>query len=404
MSTDFNNMNGMSNGMYGNFGGNMGMGMADMSAMNYGGGYGGWNGMGGGYGNFNNGFNSMGGYNQSGAYPDMMNQFPKNNFSNQNQNRFPANQGGAFPQRNVRNGSQGGFGPGFQNANSRPSSRSGPAPNVRRFHHLPSRPTSSVSKNPIRTATDQRVPPQRDGQSPDGTADAASDAKPGNEQTKASAESTEEGKANEQGSAESTDLQTAKDNAVSGHPSKATGETTDSSGNSTSETSGLNPIQTFDSGDADMNGFPQLTMGNGMAFQQGVMGQGFDQAHMGPSFNSNMGYNNYGPRGAYNNGAYGAYGAAKVLIDQPAEPIGVGVVGAPTGPRAMREGRPNTGFSSRVNSARFVPPPKSVASTHDAVPNSPQRRVRSYVLNVSYSRESLLTLPVVRLSETRVCE
>jgi hypothetical protein len=129
------------NGMYGNYGGNMGLGMNDMSAMNYGGGYGGWNGMGGGYGNYNNGFNSMGGYNQSGAYPEMMNQFPKNNFPNQNQNRFPANQGGANPQRNTRNGSQGSFGPSFQNADARPGSRSGPAPNVRRFYHLPPRPT-----------------------------------------------------------------------------------------------------------------------------------------------------------------------------------------------------------------------------------------------------------------------
>jgi hypothetical protein len=373
-------MNGMPNGMYGNYGGNMGMGMTDMSAMNYGGGYGGWNGMGGGYGNYNNGFNSMGGYNQSGAYPEMMNQFPKNNFSNQNQNRFPANQGGAFPQRNVRNGSQGGFGPGFQNATSRPGSRSGPAPNVRRSHHLTPRPKLLVSTLPIQASTDKSVLLQRDGQSPDGNADAASDAKTGNEQTKASAESTEEGKANGQGSAESIESQAAQDSAASGDPSKATGEATDAAGNASSETSGLNPIQTFDSGDADMNAFPQPTMGNGMAYQQGMMGQGFDQGHMGPSFNSNMGYNNYGPRGAYNNGAYGA---AKVLIDQPAEPIGVGVAGAPTGPRAMREGRPNTGFSGRVNSARFVPPPKSVASTHDAVPNSPQRRVRSYVPNVS---------------------
>lgn len=107
---DFNSMNGMPNGMYGNYGGNMGMGMNDMSAMNYGGGYGGWNSMSGGYNQYNNGYNQMGGHNQSGAYPEMMNQFPKNNFSNQNQNRFPANQGGQYPQRNMRNGSHGGHG------------------------------------------------------------------------------------------------------------------------------------------------------------------------------------------------------------------------------------------------------------------------------------------------------
>jgi hypothetical protein len=358
---DFNNMN----GMYGNYGGNMGMGMNDMSAMNYGGGYGGWNGMGGGYGNYNNGFNSMGGYNQSGAYPEMMNQIPKNNFPNQNQNRFPANQGGANPQRNMRNGSQGSFGPGFQNADARPGSRSGPAPNVRRFHHLPLRPTPSVCRPPNRTMTDSFQ--QRDGQSPDGTANTASDAKIGDEQTKAAAESTEEGKAKNEGTAASSNPQSALDTSA---PGDATNTTEDSA----SGTGGLNPIQTFDSGDADMSDFSQPMMSNGM------MGQGFDQSHMDPSFNSNMnmGYNNYGSRGAYNNGAYGA---AKVLTEQPVQPIGVGVVGAPTGPRAMREGRPNTGFSSRVNSARFVAPPKSVASTNDAAPTSPQRRMRSYVPN-----------------------
>lgn len=351
----------------------MGMGMNDMSAMNYGGGYGGWNGMGGGYGNYNNGFNAMGGYNQSGAYPEMMNQFPKNNFQNQNQNRFPANQGGAYAQRNMRNGSQGGFGPGSQKAQSRPGSRSGPAHNVRRSHHLPPKPTRSVSKYPRRTATDERVP-QRDGQSPDGNADPASDSKTGEEQAKTSAEPTEEGKADDEGAPVP-----AEGNAASGDAGNTAGDATDSAGTTTNEAGGLNPIQTFDSGDADMDNFAQPMMGNGMGFQQGMMGPGYDHSLMDPSFNPNMnmGYNNFGPRGAYNNGAYGA---AKVLTEQPVQPTGVGVVGAPTGPRAMREGRPNTGFSSRVNSARFAPPAKTVTSTHDAVPNSPQRRVRSYVI------------------------
>ncbi|KAH8704661.1 hypothetical protein GQ44DRAFT_716409 [Phaeosphaeriaceae sp. PMI808] len=350
-SMDFNslnNMNGMSNGMYGNFGGNMGMGMNDLSAMNYGGGYGGWNGMGGGYGNYNNGFNHMSGYNQSGAYPEMMNQFPKNNFSNQNQNRFSANQGGAYPQRNMRKGSQGGFAPGSQNPNSRPGSRGGPATN-------------------------------RDGQSPDGVANTTSDANVGEEQAKASVELTEEGKANSEQNREAAHPQTDQDTASTGDASKVTDNVTDPVGNGTNATnaaSGLNPIQTFDSGDADMQDFNQPMMGNGMSYQHGMMNQGFNQSHMDPTMNSNMnmGYNNYSQRGVFSNGAYGA---AKVLIDQPAQPIGVGVVGAPTGPRAMREGRPNTGFSGRMNSARFVPPAKSMTSVPDAAPASPQRRVRS---------------------------
>ncbi|RMZ67926.1 hypothetical protein GMOD_00004005 [Pyrenophora seminiperda CCB06] len=336
---DFNNMNGMSNGMYGNYGGNMGMGMNDMSAMNmmqYGGGYGnGWNGMGSGYGNFS-GPNQMGGYNQSGAYPEMMNQFPKNNFPNQNQNRFHANQGGAHAQRNNSNGAQGGF--GFHSTQSRPGSRSGPAPN-------------------------------RDGQSPDGIANAAPEAKTEGEQAKASAESTEEGKENTDGLPTSTEQQGPENGAG------PDGDVTNQAGDASSEAvqdGGLKPIQTIDTGDTDIPSYDQA----GMSYPQGMMNQ-FPGQHMNasfdPSMSMNMGYNgNYGPRGGFNNGAYGA---ATVLTGQPAEPIGVGVVGAPTGPRAMREGRPNTGFSSRVNSSRFPPPAKSIASTHSAAPGSPQRRI-----------------------------
>jgi hypothetical protein len=142
---------------------------------------------------------------------------------------------------------------------------------------------------------------------------------------------------------------------------------------------GLKPIQTVDTGDTDIQDYNQSMMGDGMQpYGPGMMNQ-FPvpamNAPFDPSMNMNMGYNNnYGPRGGFNNGAYGA---ATVLTGQPTEPIGVGVVGAPTGPRAMREGRPNTGFSSRAMSGRFPPPPRSVASTQDAPINSPQRRVRS---------------------------
>jgi hypothetical protein len=367
------------NGMYGNFGGNMGMGINDMSAMNmmqYGGGYGnGWNGMGGGYGNFS-GPNQMGGYNQSGAYPEMMNQFPKNNFPNQNQNRFHANQGGAHAQRNTRNGSQGGFGPGFQNQPGRPGSRGGPLQNVRSTHQRnPPNPYKGIGKT-WKSKTDAIRPTQRDGQSPDGIAKTAPEVKAEGEQTNASAEPTEEGKETADDIPVSVEPQTSADGVGAGDDTNqavnvAHDETQDG---------GLKPIQTVDSGDADMQAYDQSMMGHGMPYPQGMMNQ-FPDQHMNapfdPSMNMNMGYNgNYGPRGGFNNGAYGA---ATVLTGQPTEPIGVGVVGAPTGPRAMREGRPNTGFSSRINSGRYAPPPppKSVASTQDAVPGSPQRRVRS---------------------------
>jgi hypothetical protein len=381
---DYNNMN----GMYGGFGGNMGMN--DMSAMNmmqYGGGYGtnGWNGMGGGYGNYS-GPNQMGGYNQSGAYPEMMNQFPKNNFPNQNQNRFHGNQGGAFPQRNNRNGSLGGYGPGSQNAYGRPGSHSGPPQNVRRSYQQHAVPTVG---DPSISATDESVPSQRDGQSLDGIANSAPEAKAEGEQAKASTEPTDEGKENADGAPASANPQAVQEggNAVDGGVGDATNQAEDS--NEAMQDGGLKPIQTVDTGDAETQDYDQPMMGDGMhanmPYPQGMMNQFPDQRHhMNPSYDPNMnmemGYNGYNRVGR-NNFREGAYGAATVLAggqDELTEPVGVGVVGAPTGPRAMREGRPNTGFSSRVNSSRFPPPPKSVASSvHDAVPGSPQRRVRS---------------------------
>jgi hypothetical protein len=384
------------NGMYGNFGGNMGMGMNDMSAMNmmqYGGGFGnGWNGMGGGYGNFS-GPNQMGGYNQSGAYPEMMNQFPKNNFPNQNQNRFHANQGGALPQRNNRNGSQGGFGPGLQGANTRPASHGGPSQNVRSIQKY-SRP-NPYNRVGIswKTPTDTKPSTQRDGQSPDGNASTAPEAKTEGEQEKASTESTEEGKESGDATAVSAEAQNQEASLGPDASQAAATNTNDAVGGTQEpvQDDGLKPIQTVDTGSADMQDYDQSMMGNGMhtgmPYAQGMMNQ-FPAQHMNASFdpsmnmnmNMNMGYNgNFGPRGGFNNGAYGA---ATVLTGQSTEPIGVGVKGAPTGPRAMREGRPNTGFSSRVNSARYAPPPapsrpKSVASTQGAAPGSPQRRIRS---------------------------
>jgi hypothetical protein len=339
--------------------------------------------MGGGYGNFG-GPNQMGGYNQSGAYPEMMNQFPKNNFPNQNQNRFHGNQGGAYPQRTNRNGSQGGFGPGFQSAHGRPGSHSGLSQNVRRFHQKsPPSPNPMVGKSSY-SATDECVPTQRDGQSPDGTANTALEVEAESEQAKASAGPTDEGKENIDGVPASADPQAAEDGIVTGDASKVVGDNANQAGdgpNEATQDGGLKPIQTVGTGDADMQ---NSMMGNGMQanmpYPQGMMNQ-FPDQHMNASFdpgmNLNMGYSgNYGPRSGFNNGAYGA---ATVLTGQPTEPIGVGVVGAPTGPRAMREGRPNTGFSSRVNSGRYPPPPKSVTSTQDVALGSPQRRVRSLV-------------------------
>jgi hypothetical protein len=150
--------------------------------------------------------------------------------------------------------------------------------------------------------------------------------------------------------------------------------------NEAAQSNGLNQIQTVDTGDGDMQqNFGPAMMANGMqpnmGFPHGMMNQFPNPAFMNAPFDPtmNMGFhqgNNFGPRGGFN----AAYGAATVLTG---EPQGRGVEGAPTGPRAMREGRPNTGFSSRMNNVRYNPPPKSITPAKENAPRSPQRRVRS---------------------------
>lgn len=401
-----NNMNGMpnmANGMFNNFGGNMGMaGMNDMSAMNmmnYGGGYGNWGqgANGGGFNNFN-GYNQMGGYNQTGAqYPEMMNQFPKNNFTNQN--RFHAN-GAAFPnQRNNRNGSFGGHGssnngsgPGAginHNVNSRPGSRGAPLQNVRRFHKLPPAPLASCP------STDMCSPQQRDGQSPAGNAEAATETKVKGEHAQSSTVPAAEGKVDSGGGPEATTSQTAQaGGAPAGDVAAGPDGLTQAAGeesNSAPQTSGLNRIQTVDSIELDNSAayddpmmigamHPGQTYGQGMisdySNQMSHMNGGF---HQNMGFNQNMGYsqNIHGSRGGFNT----AYGAATVLVGEPlGEPKGLGVEGAPKGPRAMREGRPNTGFASRapaharsISNAPAVNGPPAV----EAAAGSPPRRGRA---------------------------
>ena len=385
-----NTMNGMPNmpnNMYNGFGGNMGMaGMNDMSPMNmYGGGYGNWGqgANGAGFGNFN-GYGPMGGYNQQ--YPEMMNQFPKNNIPNQN--RFHAN-GGAFPQqRNHRNGSFGGHGNQNQNqnhgagpmftpkANSRPESRSGAPQNVRRFHKVP----------PItlehRPNTNNHAQLQRDSEVPEGKVEGASETKAKGEDAKPSAETAQEGKNNVDGAVDST----ASPNAVEGDGGSKGVESleqltkpADNGSSNVPQAGGLNPIQTVDSIEMDHStSYDQPMMVNAMQpnqYPQGMMNNYPNQMPMmNGSYDTNMGYhqNNFGPRGGFNT----AYGAATVLVG---EPRGLGVAGAPTGPRAMREGRPNTGFSSRMNNQRSVSnaPVASAPPAQEAAPNSPPRKSRA---------------------------
>ncbi|OAG04313.1 uncharacterized protein CC84DRAFT_1206033 [Paraphaeosphaeria sporulosa] len=360
-----NNMNGM-NGMFG-FGGNMGMGMNDMS-MNYGGNFGnGWNGMGGGGGYGYNGYNHAAGYNQSGAYSEMMNQYPKNNM-----NRFQGNGMGNFPQQQNRSGSFGGghAGAGMQH-NSRPGSQAGPN-KVRRFPHprLPKTPKASHSpliESQRSNAADNPVLRQSEGGSRAGTAD-PTEVK--DVQASASSEPGQEGKAETAAAEGDSTAYQATAEGTSGEAQDV--KDTNSAGPEAEQSSGLNQIQTVESVEMDDQGFDPSMMGGNMQYPPQMMNS-FNSNQMNYNHHmGNMGYNNnFGPRGGFNN----AYGAATVLTG---EPRGVGVAGAPTGPRAMREGRPNTGFSSRANNVRFNPAPSATpAAEAPAGSRSPPRRARS---------------------------
>lgn len=368
----------------------MGMsGMNDMSAMmNYGGGFGnGWQGgMNGGFENFN-AYNSMGGYNQSGAqYPQMMNQFPKNNFPNQNR----SSSGAGFSDRRGSYGNLGTHGSG-----SRPGSRSGPQQNVRRHHHtqpvyaIPAQPTT------LSTTTETNPSMQPEGDVPAGSPDEKhiAEIQAGGDQNEKSTEATDAA-GDKYGEADSGEAgaDSAAQAEDGGNNAKELTDAADGA-KSSSEGNALNQIQTVDSGDNVQPALPfQQPMISGAMPGMPPMGgmQGFNPAMMsdfgGPGPGMNMGYggnmgfgghhqhhHGYGAQGGYNP----AYGAATVLTG---EPRGVGVEGAPTGPRAMREGRPNTGFSSRMGGRHYShASAPSVASAHGSAAASPARRGRAYV-------------------------
>ncbi|KAF2634770.1 hypothetical protein P280DRAFT_523750 [Massarina eburnea CBS 473.64] len=349
-----------SNGMYGNYGGGMGMGMNNMGAMNYGGGYGnGWSGMGGAnYG----GYNNMGGHNQS--FPGMMNQFPnKSNFANQN--RYNPN-GPPFPQQRAnRNGSfGGGFGPGngynANTANSRPGTGNGPHNNhVRRFpkhvsHRLPKRPDTFVdSSPPPPTKTDQCDPIQRDGQSPAGSADATVETRTEKEHT---AEASVEGK---------DDAQTTTDEGADGEKAQGADPLTETAGTEAPASNTLNQIQTVDTNDDDSQNF-DYGMQPGMGYGPHMMDQypqqqPYTNGAYQPQYNQNFGH-----RGDHN----AAYGSSTVVVG---EPRGLGVAGAPTGPRAMRE---KNNFKGPHN-PRFNSQAPRTAPTQPSTSGSPPRESRA---------------------------
>jgi zinc finger CCCH domain-containing protein 13 len=184
---------------------------------------------------------------------------------------------------------------------------------------------------------------------------------------KASVEAPSEGKDETTGSAQPVS------EAVQADAPQEADNLTEAAENEPNKSSNLNHIQTIETIETDSQDYDQSMTDDVMQYNSQLINQFPRQpSHMSGAYDNTMGYhqNNFGHRGGFNH----AYGAATVLTG---EPRGVGVEGAPTGPRAMREGRPNTGFSSRANNARFNAPPPSVTPSQDAVPASPVRNVRS---------------------------
>nr|POE59103.1 hypothetical protein CFP56_24373 [Quercus suber] len=103
---------------------------------------------------------------------------------------------------------------------------------------------------------------------------------------------------------------------------------------------GVIPSYTGDNMVVEQSGYPLGP--NGMGPQDGQPYNGvYQQFGYGPRGGGGFrGRGGYGGRGGF---GYGAFTEAKELTGSPAPPIN-----APTGPKAMREGKPNTGFNPKL--------------------------------------------------------
>lgn len=394
----------MSQGMFGNFGG-QGMDMSGMTGMNgmnmgmgYGNGYGsGWSGqqmINGDYSGTNAGYYPGSGYNQThqGHYPHhqmhaSQQQFSKN--MSQSQNRF---QGGHHQQR-------GGLARGFHgqaNYGSDPSQALNQVPGQDQDTSRPSDIAGESQKSEdepfahqlpvhLHGGSGPQQPPE--GTSKDSKADSIGldqdqiDDQKVTEKAPLSSKTTTEHDPVKQGENISVDNlgESLRDNGDQpgppvnqGNAEAAVPAKNDSLDPSNGEhaNNGTTKIDTFESDMQDyMN--PSETsystyMSNSDPYQQNQMQQyGMAQDGFGRGRFYNRGMNRGGMgfqgsnrgRGGYNsaythNSSFGFGGGQSsiggdVTVLAGGETKGPGVEGAPTGPKAMREGLPNTGFSSR---------------------------------------------------------
>lgn len=391
----------MSQGMFGGFGG-QGMGMNGMNmGMGYGGGYGGgWNGQqmsGNDFGGANAGYYPGGGYNQQshqqGHFPQhQMNhhhnqQFAKNNFQNQNRFHGP----GAHQQQKALEDA--GVGPGQAQGDaavqgqvqgedqgeheSKDSTKQASEAGDDAFEHK--LPLELRNRRPSQTTSVEGQTDPDAEEKPTDQMDATNDADTDKNNTGdvvdgVTSESRDEGDTNF--AAERPDTQDGE-----------AAQPLDSEGAENAQHEGLQQPDT-----GFQPGFPHQAMGgfgnpdpNAMGMNMGMgMGMGMDPSFMAMNMpgmpDPSMGFgpmNHFdfpgrgrgGFRGGYGRGyqnfrggfggrgmqspGFGSNGGfgGNITVLAGGEPKGVGVEGAPTGPKAMREGLPNTGASGRLRGA-----------------------------------------------------
>ncbi|KAK7530202.1 uncharacterized protein J3D65DRAFT_640480 [Phyllosticta citribraziliensis] len=379
----------MSQGMFGGFGG-QGMGMNGMNmGMGYGGGYGGgWNGQqmsGNDFGGANAGYYPGGGYNQQshqqGHFPQMnhrQQQFAKNNF--QNQNRFPGS--GTFGQQQqpqettgqVQQGETEGAGPddGQEKTDGadQPAGQDGQndatdAPDAAEetfVHQLPvgmqrqntAETAPADSNTPIPTDSHQdeneheNPPPETAPDQNDSAGQGASDTNTAEAQRENQVDEPEQPETPAAETATGQEDQEIQQSTEGFHPPF---QPNPMGAFSQAGPMGMNmpmgPMGPMDPSYmmGGLHGMPHESMGWNSHYDFGGRGRGRGFGRGGYN-NFRGGFVGRGGPGFGNSGAF----SGEVTVLAGGEPKGVGVEGAPTGPRAMREGLPNTGASGRLRS------------------------------------------------------
>lgn len=354
----------MAQGMFGGFGG-PGMGMNGMNmGMGFGGGFGQWNGnqMSG------NDFGAYAGYNPGGGYNQQSHQQGNfaQNFHGQNnyQNRFRGR--GGYNQRGYGRGN---YANGHQNYNQQLAGMNA----VQGFNagQVPTGPKSSSGEGAFQQQPSDGARETRPSQQPLHEESSQQDTNVSGDTN--AGQAVDGGDTN--GHAEDTDMNQEGTSIAAADTND--GEPLVQDGPNASGTDGMQ----VEESDAS-NGVQQQPEQNGESLVQQTMnnqnmiltpngpvvapigppnGPGImnDFVPTGPSGHRGGFGRGRGFRGAFAGRGRGGYvpspaynpdqmiSSDVTVLTAPQEPMGQGVQGAPTGPKAMREGRPNTGFASR---------------------------------------------------------